>query len=83
MALTTSLTYGARMSNAFDFAFTEIGGANIVMIGTDSPAFPPEYIEDAFTALEKSADAVLGEAADGGFGERDHTAPKFLFLRMI
>lgn len=58
---------GARMSNAFDFAFSELSETNIVMIGTDSPTFPPEYIADAFASLEKNADLTLGEATDGGF----------------
>ena len=58
---------GEKMSSAFDFAFADLTEANVLMIGTDSPTFPADYIEEAFTALEDDADIVLGEAADGGF----------------
>ena len=37
------------------------------MIGTDSPDFPADFIEDAFKMLENEADAVLGETEDGGY----------------
>jgi rSAM/selenodomain-associated transferase 1 len=56
---------GERMANAFEFAFCKY--SPVVMIGTDSPTFPAEYISDAFTALESDADIVLGKARDGGF----------------
>lgn len=58
---------GERIFNAFDFAFDEFTETNVVMIGTDSPTFPPDYIEDAFSAIEKDAEITLGKAADGGF----------------
>ncbi len=56
---------GEKMFNAFEFAFRRDLDA-VVMIGTDSPTFPPEFIEQAFEFLE-TADAVLGKTADGGF----------------
>ncbi len=56
---------GERMFNAFKFAF-ENDSDSVVMIGTDSPTFPPEFIEKAFEYLEQN-DAVLGETEDGGF----------------
>ncbi|MGI8467123.1 MAG: TIGR04282 family arsenosugar biosynthesis glycosyltransferase [Pyrinomonadaceae bacterium] len=58
---------GAKMSNAFEFAFHQNSDSAAVMIGTDSPTFPAEFIEWAFEFLEKGADAVLGKSADGGF----------------
>ncbi|MCA1625675.1 MAG: TIGR04282 family arsenosugar biosynthesis glycosyltransferase [Acidobacteria bacterium] len=57
---------GERMSNAFKFAFGR-GSDAVVMIGTDSPAFAAEFIEQAFEFLETDSDLVLGKAADGGF----------------
>ena len=57
---------GDRMAAAFEEAFA-IGAAGIVMIGTDSPTLPADYIEQAFEHLETSSDAVLGRAEDGGF----------------
>ena len=56
---------GERMFNAFEFAFDN-DLDSVVMIGTDSPTFPPEFIEKAFAYLETS-DAVLGKTEDGGF----------------
>lgn len=56
---------GEKMFNAFDFAFRR-GANSAVIIGTDSPTFPADFIERAFADLEKS-DAVLGKTADGGF----------------
>ena len=59
-------TLGERMSAAFEFAF-ERNFDSVVMIGTDSPTFPQEFISRAFAFLETDADAVLGKCADGGF----------------
>ncbi len=56
---------GDRMFHAFQFAFSQNSDA-VVMIGTDSPTFPPEFIERAFKNLKKT-DAVLGKTEDGGF----------------
>ena len=57
---------GERMSNAFEFAFAQDSDA-VVMIGTDSPTFPAEFIEQAFSALENDSGIVLGKTVDGGF----------------
>lgn len=59
-------TLGARMSNAFNFAFSGKSDS-VVLIGTDSPTFPAEFIKQAFEFLETNADLVLGKTADGGF----------------
>jgi hypothetical protein len=56
---------GERMFNAFQFAFSQ-NLDSVVMIGTDSPTFPPEFINKAFDFLINS-DAVLGKTEDGGF----------------
>ncbi|MCY7376714.1 MAG: TIGR04282 family arsenosugar biosynthesis glycosyltransferase [Pyrinomonadaceae bacterium] len=58
---------GARMSAAFEFAFTREKDSAVVMFGTDSPTFPAKFIERAFEFLETNADAVMGKSADGGF----------------
>lgn len=62
----TGENLGERMSDAFEFAFAHDSDA-VVMIGTDSPTFPPEFIVEAFAALERDADIALGRSADGGF----------------
>ena len=56
---------GEKMFNAFQFAFEQNSDA-VVMIGTDSPNFPAEFIDRAFESLQ-NFDAVLGETEDGGF----------------
>jgi glycosyltransferase A (GT-A) superfamily protein (DUF2064 family) len=40
--------------------------SKVVVIGTDSPTLPVEYIERAFADLDR-ADVVLGPAVDGGY----------------
>lgn len=56
---------GERMLNAFEFAFDN-DSDSVVMIGTDSPTFPPDFIKKAFAYLEQN-NAVLGKTEDGGF----------------
>lgn len=63
----TGADLGARMANAFEFAFAREKDSAVVMIGTDSPTFPAKFIERAFGFLETGADAVLGKSADSGF----------------
>jgi uncharacterized protein len=51
----------------------------VVVVGADSPTLPVEFIERAFTELER-ADVVLGPACDGGYyllGCRHRTPPLF------
>jgi uncharacterized protein len=58
---------GERMNSAFEFA-EEKGFSPVIMIGTDSPDFPPEYLESAIEAFEnKETKIVLGAANDGGY----------------
>jgi len=56
---------GARMFHAFEFAFAR-NLDSVVMIGTDSPTLPAEFVRRAFENLFES-DAVLGRTTDGGF----------------
>jgi len=55
---------GRRLS---EFLHAEVadGADGIVVLGTDSPNLPIEYIDKAFTELHR-ADLVLGPATDGG-----------------
>lgn len=62
----TGENLGERMFNAFEFAFSQKSDA-VVMLGTDSPTFPADFIEQAFEFLELETDAVLGKTDDGGF----------------
>ena len=62
----TGSNLGERMFNAFKFAF-EQNSDSIVIIGTDSPTFPADFIEQAFEFLELETKIVLGKTEDGGF----------------
>jgi rSAM/selenodomain-associated transferase 1 len=56
---------GERMKNAFLDGFDENLG-RIVVIGSDSPDLPADFIREAFIALE-SHDVVVGPSSDGGY----------------
>lgn len=56
---------GVRIADFF--AITEAAGAiQTVLIGSDSPNLPREFVEQAFAALA-TTDVVLGPATDGGY----------------
>lgn len=57
---------GERMFNAFKLVLNK-GFDAVVMIGTDSPTFPADFIEQTFEFLELETDIVLGKTEDGGF----------------
>lgn len=59
------LDLGQRMKNASLQAFNE-GFNKVVIIGSDSPDLPAEYLELAFKAF-KTNDVVLGPSSDGGY----------------
>jgi len=69
---------GERMKNGFMEAFS-MNFKRVVLIGSDIPDLPLEFIEEAFTAL-RNHDVVIGPALDGGYyliGFRDETfSPK-------
>ena len=55
---------GERMAHAFG---EEVGAENsVVILGTDSPSLPPQFVDDAFSLLEEK-DVVVGPACDGGY----------------
>ena len=56
---------GQRMESFFRRRYQE-GAERVVLIGSDSPTVPPEFIAQAFGNLAK-ADVVLGPATDGGY----------------
>jgi hypothetical protein len=74
---------GERMRNGFIGAF-EIGFRRVVLIGSDIPDLPLEFVEEAFTSLKKK-DAVIGPALDGGYyliGFKDKTFSPQVFEGM-
>lgn len=56
---------GKRMHSFFADAF-ESGSTRAVLIGSDSPNLPVEYVDDAFAML-LDRDVVVGPAVDGGY----------------
>lgn len=56
---------GERMRNGFIDAFA-MGFKRVVLIGSDIPDLPLEFIEEAFTSL-KEKNAVIGPSYDGGY----------------
>jgi hypothetical protein len=56
---------GERMKHGFIDAF-KMGFKRVVLIGSDIPGLPINYIEEAFNSL-KEMDAVIGPAFDGGY----------------
>jgi rSAM/selenodomain-associated transferase 1 len=58
-------TLGERLARFFDDMFAD-GAGRVVVIGSDSPTLPREFVERAFSLLDER-DVVLGPAADGGF----------------
>ena len=56
---------GERMKNAFIDAFA-MNFKRVVLIGSDIPDLPLEFIEKAFTSLQEK-DVVIGPSIDGGY----------------
>jgi uncharacterized protein len=57
---------GERMENAFRDCFAW-GSAAAILIGSDCPDLTADVIEEAFAALERGQDVVVGPAFDGGY----------------
>jgi rSAM/selenodomain-associated transferase 1 len=67
---------GQKMKNAFVQAFSE-GFNSVVVIGSDSPDLPQEYLELAFGALDTN-DVIIGPSSDGGYYLMGFTRNSFL-----
>jgi rSAM/selenodomain-associated transferase 1 len=60
-------TLGARLAAVFAELFAA-GASGVVVINSDSPAIPAEYLEEALTRVTAGPGGlVLGPAADGGY----------------
>ena len=69
---------GEKMANAFHDLFDK-GFFRVLIIGTDSPTLPKEYINKAFPGLNE-ADLVIGPSVDGGYyliGFKEKVSPVF------
>ncbi len=56
---------GEGMKNSLQWGLKK-GFKKVVIIGSDSPTLPAQFIADAFEALSKN-DVVLGPSLDGGY----------------
>jgi len=71
---------GERMKNGFIEAFA-MNFKRVVLIGSDIPDLPLEFIEEAFTSLQEK-DVVIGPSFDGGYyliGFKDKNFPLKVF----
>ncbi len=60
---------GERLAAVFDDLFAA-GADRAILVGSDSPSLPPEYLERGLALLAGATDSdtlVLGPAADGGY----------------
>lgn len=57
---------GQRMKNAFAYTFKNHHYEKVVLIGSDFPDLPPEYIARPFKALDTNK-IVIGPADNGGY----------------
>lgn len=57
---------GERMDNALGEPLDN-GVAQVVVIGSDSPNLPANYLQMAFSYLDAGANVVLGPSDDGGY----------------
>lgn len=66
LALQNGDDLGSRMESAFRDALEEEESGKVVLLGSDSPTLPLEYVGQAFKELV-DREAVLGPAEDGGY----------------
>lgn len=57
---------GARLDNSLT-KYLSLGYKHVVIMDSDSPTLPAEYLSEAFRALSDGADVVLGPCDDGGY----------------
>ena len=61
----TGIDLGERMKNSFLSAFSK-GFRRVILMGSDSPDIPIEFLQKAFSELE-THDIILGPSYDGGY----------------
>ena len=57
---------GEKITAFFEHAFSSPGAESVVLIGSDSPTIPREYVLQAFEWLYQK-DCVIGPSSDGGY----------------
>ena len=57
---------GERLDNALT-SYLLHGYERVIIMDSDSPTLPPDYLSQAFSVLSDGADVVLGPCDDGGY----------------
>jgi rSAM/selenodomain-associated transferase 1 len=57
---------GERLDNALT-RYLSRGYERVIIMDSDSPTLPPDYLSHAFSVLSDGADVVLGPCDDGGY----------------
>jgi rSAM/selenodomain-associated transferase 1 len=57
---------GERLDHALT-SYLSRGYERVIIMDSDSPTLPPEYLSQAFHVLSEGADVVLGPCDDGGY----------------
>ena len=72
---------GDRLQNAFTESFSA-GYDRLMVVGSDQPAIPSEYLREGFSALDNH-DLVIGPADDGGYYALGLSVPQPELFRNI
>lgn len=77
--------YGASLGERLDYVLTEVlanGSQRAVVMDSDSPTLPVEYVSQAFDQLT-DADVVIGPTRDGGYYLIGMKQPQPHLLRQV
>ena len=77
--------YGASLGERLDHVLTEAlmsGSQRVVVMDSDSPTLPVEYVSQAFDQLDE-ADVVIGPTRDGGYYLIGMKRPQPHLLRQV
>ena len=80
------LQVGENLGERLDHAtrrFLEQGYRHVVVMDSDSPTLPWDYLAQAFQALEEGWDVVLGPCEDGGYYLIGFGQPRSRLLREV
>ena len=66
LSLQQGISLGERLDHLLTVAL-EAGAAQAIVMDSDSPTLPANYLVQAFDALAGSCDVVLGPCEDGGY----------------
>jgi rSAM/selenodomain-associated transferase 1 len=80
------LQQGASLGERLDHLITQTlagGAAQVVVMDSDSPTLPADYVAAAFAQLDAGADVVFGPCRDGGYYLVGMQRPLPMLLRAV